>query len=94
MITLDMLVVAHILVGFITAYAFKFLVINKLTPQQHKALDKFLESEIELNLAFFITQRCNTSVKSFFCKVMMFMLFMCGILAPIGFWKLNKELTQ
>lgn len=94
MITLDMLIVAHILVGLITAYAFKFLVINKLTPQQHKTLDKLLESNTDLNTVFFIEYKCNTSVKSFFCKAMMFMLFMSGILAPVGFWKLNKELTQ
>lgn len=92
--TLEFFVISHILVGLITSLYFKFMVVNKLSQDKKNKLEKFVDGMSDYNTKAFIEMRCNQTQVQFFLKTLIFMLFMCGILAPVGFYKLNKELGE
>lgn len=92
--TSDLFVVLHILVGFITAVYFKLAVVNKLCKDKKDKIEKFLDERSDYKTKVFIEVLCNQSQCEFYLKFATFLLFMCGILAPVGFYKLNKELGE
>ena len=83
--TLQLFVISHILVGLITALYFKFAVVDKLSKNK-------IDTISDYNTKAFIEVYCNQTQCQFLFKFITFMLFMSGILAPLGFYKLNKEL--
>lgn len=92
--TLELFVISHILVGLITSIYFKVMVVNRLSQDKKNKLEKFVDSISDYNTKAFIEMRCNQTQGQFLLKALVFALFMCGILAPVGFYKLNKELGE
>lgn len=92
--TSELFVILHILIGFITAVYFKIVVVNKLSKNKKDKIEKFLNERSDYKTKAFIEVLCNQSQCDFFLKFAAFLLFMCGILAPVGFYKLNKELGE
>ncbi|EBX7861954.1 hypothetical protein DS691_21360 [Salmonella enterica subsp. enterica serovar Bareilly] len=92
--TLQLFVISHILVGLITALYFKFVVVDKLSKNKIDKIEKFINDKSNYQTKAFIEVYCNQTQSGFFLKFATFLLFMCGILAPVGFYKLNKELGE
>lgn len=92
--TLQLLVISHILVGLITALYFKFVVVDKLSKNKIDKIEKYIDTISDYNTKAFIEVYCNQTQCQFLFKFLTLMLFMCGILAPVGFYKLNKELGE
>ena len=92
--TLELLVVSHILVGLVTSLYFKFMVVNKLSKNKIDKIEKYIDTLSDYNTKAFIEVYCNQTQCQFLFKLLTFLLFMSGILAPVGFYRLNKELGE
>lgn len=89
-----MILVMHLLVGLITQQMFKWLVISNLTPRQVAKLEDFIKRNTDYNMQGFVEITCNQTLSTFFFKGTRLFLALSGFLAPIGFYKLNKELGE
>ncbi len=94
MTILEFAVVSHILIGLITSAFFKITVVNKLSKDKLERLEKDLDSKVDFKSKALIEMYCNQTKTQFLMKFIMFLLFMSGILAPIGFYVLNKEIGE